>query len=51
MVKGLNSKFFVALECVLEVNEFELQLHYYVYFRTDTLGEKYESPYPPWQLG
>ena len=32
-----------ALDCGIVVSEFELQLHYYVYFRTNTLG-KYMNP-------
>ena len=27
--------------------EFELQSHYYVHFRANTLGERYEPPYTP----
>ena len=32
------------LDCKLEVSEFELQLHNYTHFLTNTLGEKYEPP-------
>ena len=28
-----------SLDCGIVVNEFELQLHYYVHFRTNTLGK------------
>ena len=27
------------------VSEFELQSHYYIHFRTNSLGERYEPPY------
>ena len=36
-----------ALDCVIVVSEFVLQSHYYVHFRANTLGERYEPPYPP----
>ena len=36
-----------AMNCGIVVSEVELQPCYYVHFRTDTLGERYEPPYPP----
>ena len=35
-----------VLDYRIVVSEFGLQLHYYVHFRINTLGERYESPYP-----
>ena len=35
------------LDCSIEVSKFELQSCYYVYFQTNTLGERYELTYPP----
>ena len=35
-----------VLDCSMVVSEFELQSCYYVHFRTNTLGEKYETLYP-----
>ena len=36
-----------ALDCGIVVCEFELQLRYYVHFRTNTFGKRYEPSYPP----
>ena len=36
-----------ALDWGIVVSVFERQLHDYVHFRANTLGETYESPYPP----
>ena len=36
-----------VLDCSLKVSKFKIQLHYYIHFQTDTLGEKYEPLYPP----
>ena len=36
-----------ATDCGIVVSEFVLQSCYYVYFRANTLGQKYEPPYPP----
>ena len=37
-----------VLDCHLEVIEYELQSHYGVHFRTNTLGKGTNSPpYPP----
>ena len=33
-------------DCNLKVNEFELQSHYYISFRTNTLGEGMNSFMP-----
>ena len=33
-----------VLDCDIEVCEFELQLHYYVYFRANTLAEGMNTP-------
>ena len=33
-----------VLNCDIEVSKFELQLSYYVHFRTNTLGEGIELP-------
>ena len=35
-----------ALNCRIVVSEFELQLHYYVHFRTNALGKGMNPPYP-----
>ena len=35
------------MDCGIVVSEFVLQSRYYVYFRTNTLGEKYEPSYTP----
>ncbi len=35
-----------ALDCGIVVSEFELQSCFYIQFRTDTLGKKYDHPYP-----
>ena len=35
------------LNCGIVVSEFELQERYYVDFQTNTLGERYETPYSP----
>ena len=35
-----------VLDCGIVVNEFELQLHYYINFWTDTLGKGNEPSYP-----
>ena len=39
-------RFNEVLDCRLDVNEFELQPHYYIHFWTNTHGEKYEYTYP-----
>ena len=36
-----------AMDCGIVVSEFVLQLRYYLHFQANTLGEKYEHPYPP----
>ena len=36
-----------AMDCGIVVREFVLQSRYYVHFRANTLGERYEPPYPP----
>ena len=36
-----------ALNYRIVISEFELQSRYYVLFRTNTLWEGYEPPYPP----
>ena len=36
-----------AMDCGIVVSEFELQSCYYTHFRTNTLGKRYEPPYPP----
>ena len=36
-----------VMDCGIVVSEFELQSRYYVHFRTNTLGEKYQPPYLP----
>ena len=33
-----------VLDDNIALSEFELQSRYYVHFRSDTLGERYESP-------
>ena len=35
------------MDCGNVESEFELQSRYYVHFRTNTLGKRYEPPYPP----
>ena len=42
--RGIRVK---ALDCGIIASEFVLQSRYYVYFQTNTLGERYEPPYPP----
>ena len=39
-----------ALNCIIEVSEFEQQLHYYIYFQTDTL-RKGMNPFTPPVMG
>ena len=36
-----------AMDCGIIVREFVLQSLYYVHFRGNILGERYEPPYPP----
>ena len=36
-----------AMNCGIVVSKFELQSCYYIHFRTNTLWERYEPPYPP----
>ena len=36
-----------AIDCGIVVNEFVLQSRYYVHFRANIIGERYEPPYPP----
>ena len=36
-----------VLDCGIVVSEFELQSHYYVHFRTNTLGKGMTPPYSP----
>ncbi len=36
-----------AMDCGIVVSEFEPQSHYYVHFRTNTLGEGMNLPYAP----
>ena len=36
-----------AMDCGIVVSEFKLQSSYYVHFRTNTLRQSYETPYPP----
>ena len=36
-----------VLDSNIVLSEFKLQLCYYVHFRTNTLGEMHELPYPP----
>ena len=38
-----------AMDCGIIVSEFVLQSHYYVHFWVNSLGERYEPPYPPSQ--
>ena len=35
-----------VLDCGHEVSEFELQLRYYIHFRTNTLGKDMKTLYP-----
>ena len=35
------------MDCGIVVSKFELQLHYYVHFRANTLGKGMNPPYPP----
>ena len=35
-----------AVDCGIVVREFVLQSRYYIHFRANTLGERYEPPYP-----
>ena len=35
------------LKCGFEVSEFELLLHYYIHFWTNTPWERYDPLYPP----
>ena len=34
-----------ALDYVLEMSEFEIQLLYYIYYQTNTIGESYDPLY------
>ena len=36
-----------AMDCGIVVREFVPQSRYYIHFRANTLGERYEPPYPP----
>ena len=35
-----------AMDSGIVVRKFVLQLRFYVHFQANTLGERYESPYP-----
>ena len=36
-----------AMDCGIVGREFVLQSRYYVHFRANALGKRYEPPYPP----
>ena len=36
-----------AMDCRIVVSKFKCQSHYYVHFRTNTLGKGMNPPYPP----
>ena len=36
-----------AMDSGIVLSEFVFQSRYYVHFRTNTLGKRYEPPYPP----
>ena len=38
-----------AQDCGIVISEFELHLGYYIYFQTNSLWERYELLYPPFQ--
>ena len=40
-----------AMNCGIVVREFVLQSRYYVHFRANTLGKRYEPPYSPSSYG